>query len=165
MERLTRPIQTGLVQEVVSYTRVHSRRTYERGSIERAKESLLGVLYKTKPVYPNCIKDQTETDIVIRKANEGLSHHMTQEPLFEGVDPLPEFLGKKPGAVEKIALMHRRHGKAEGKICGDCIFLRVKTYSKNYYKCKKYGITGGAATDWQLRFPACGLFFTDNEGE
>ena len=49
------------------------------------------------------------------------------------------------------------HGP-EGAVCGTCVHLRRRTYVKTYFKCERYGVTRGAATDWRARWRACGLW-------
>ncbi len=47
----------------------------------------------------------------------------------------------------------------EGARCGDCRFQIVTGRgSRRYFKCRKRGITHGAATDIRLKWNACGLF-------
>jgi hypothetical protein len=60
---------------------------------------------------------------------------------------------------DRIYFMRKRHGKApEGTNCRDCAHLaRFEYHTSTYNKCRNYGITHGAATDWRLRWPACGL--------
>ena len=59
-------------------------------------------------------------------------------------------------AVRKIELMHELFGTADGT-CGDCSNLVCHIWDKRYYKCKVYGISNSEATDWALRWQACGL--------
>ena len=59
----------------------------------------------------------------------------------------------------KIFAMHRTYGKSEGKQCRDCCNLIGGDYhGKRYYKCKLYGVSRSDATDWRLKYPACGAF-------
>ena len=64
-------------------------------------------------------------------------------------------------AVRKIDLMHRLFGKTDGKICKDCFNLYKRVWDKTYYKCTVYGDSASEATDWRLKYPACGLFNKD----
>ncbi len=60
---------------------------------------------------------------------------------------------------ERIRFMRSRHGKRADHRCKECASLRRFFYhTKTYNKCQRYGITHGAATDWRLNWPACGLF-------
>ena len=61
-----------------------------------------------------------------------------------------------PGS--RIDKMHKLYGKTEGRVCRDCANLISYTFSNKYFKCKLYGDTGGPATDWRVRYPACGKF-------
>lgn len=58
----------------------------------------------------------------------------------------------------KIELMHQMFGKIEGKQCLDCSHLCSYTQSRKWYKCEVYGLSSSEASDWRLKYPACGLF-------
>lgn len=60
--------------------------------------------------------------------------------------------------LRKNDLMYRQFGKTDGKICKDCSNLLVHCYDKKYYKCSVYGISNSEATDWRLKYQACGMF-------
>ena len=64
----------------------------------------------------------------------------------------------------RVQVMFRRHGRApEGTKCKDCKFLHGYLYhTVTYYKCTKYGVSHGQATDWRLKYPACGRFEPGN---
>ena len=61
-------------------------------------------------------------------------------------------------ALRKIELMHRQFGVIEGKTCGECSNLTEHRYDKLYRKCKVYGETSSEASDWAMRWKACGMF-------
>lgn len=62
-------------------------------------------------------------------------------------------------ALRKIELMHRQFGKCEGHTCGECSSLEEYRYNtRTYRKCKAYGVTNSEASDWAMRWQACGLF-------
>jgi hypothetical protein len=67
---------------------------------------------------------------------------------------------KPPGLPRRIQEMHGCYGTTEGKTCKTCKHLLVpsRDIAGRYYKCRKTKITNGAATDWRVRWPACGLF-------
>lgn len=66
--------------------------------------------------------------------------------------------------LKKIEEMHSRFGTADGK-CKDCSNFRRYNYrGKGYSKCRAYGISLSAATDWNGRNTACGLFNKDYNG-
>lgn len=66
--------------------------------------------------------------------------------------------------VKKIEEMHMRFGKRDG-LCKNCSNFRHYTYHmKAYSKCRVYGISLSAATDWNGRNQACGLFDKDYNG-
>lgn len=51
------------------------------------------------------------------------------------------------------------NGFKKGYKCYNCIYLDCVCYNgKNYYKCKKIGITSSKATDVRLKDIACNLF-------
>jgi len=64
-----------------------------------------------------------------------------------------------PTPERAIRTMHLRWGTTPGAVCRDCThFLRKREATKVYFKCEKYGVTSGAATDWRARWNACGLW-------
>ena len=59
--------------------------------------------------------------------------------------------------MRKADAMHSMFGFGNGS-CGDCSHLHPTRYhDKNYYKCDVYGITNSEASDWRLKYQACGL--------
>lgn len=59
--------------------------------------------------------------------------------------------------LKKIDAMHATYGTADG-ICGDCPhFLRHRYHDKVLLKCRAYGLTHSEATDWRVKYAACGL--------
>lgn len=68
-------------------------------------------------------------------------------------------------ALRKIDLMHKFFGICEGHTCGECSNLVEGTYrSKLLRKCKVYGLTHSAASDWAKRYLACGMFNKEYNG-
>ena len=60
--------------------------------------------------------------------------------------------------LRKIDLMHRQFGKIDGKTCKDCSNLITQTWDTRYYKCLVYGVSKSEATDWRLKYQACGMY-------
>ena len=59
----------------------------------------------------------------------------------------------------RIDRMHAAHGTKPGFTCGDCKHLVINGgHQRNYWKCRQYGVSNGAATDWCGKWSACGLF-------
>lgn len=59
----------------------------------------------------------------------------------------------------KIDTMHMAYGKSESNQCRDCCNLIGFDYrGHRYYKCKLYGISHSEATDWRLKYSACGAY-------
>ena len=54
----------------------------------------------------------------------------------------------------RIEAMHILFGKSPGT-CKECEHFRGSVGS--YKKCKIYGISSSEATDWAMKWPACGL--------
>lgn len=54
--------------------------------------------------------------------------------------------------------MLRAYGQRRGFACRDCEHLVATSKNATYYKCGRYGVTSGSATDWRLKWAACGLF-------
>ena len=68
-------------------------------------------------------------------------------------------------ALRKIDLMQKFFGICEGHTCGECSNLVEEPYhGKMYRKCKVYGLTHSAASDWAKRWLACGKFNTPYHG-
>lgn len=62
-------------------------------------------------------------------------------------------------AVRKIELMHWYFGKAVGHKCKECSNLITGQYhDMTLRKCAVYGLTHSEASDWALKYDACGMF-------
>lgn len=96
---------------------------------------------------------------------------MGERPVF-GVLPDKEYKRRK--AARKIApeerhqkqigKMHHIYGVTEGRRCKECVhFYYVRPGQNTYRKCRKFGISGGPATDWRSNYPACGIFQQQEE--
>lgn len=59
-------------------------------------------------------------------------------------------------ALRKIDLMHRTFGKCPGHTCRECSNLIKGSW--DHTKCKVYGNSPSAASDWTQRWEACGMF-------
>lgn len=58
---------------------------------------------------------------------------------------------------KKIDAMHNHYGYSDG-ICGDCPhFVRFRYHDNVLLKCRAYGLSHSEATDWRVKWPACGL--------
>lgn len=58
----------------------------------------------------------------------------------------------------KIEAMHRLYGVYMGKRCGECPHLIEHNFRGFHgYKCAVYGDTCSEATDWRLKWQACGM--------
>lgn len=58
--------------------------------------------------------------------------------------------------MRKIELMHHYFGRGEGQ-CRDCSHLQEGMYHDRVLrKCDVYGMTHSEASDWALKYPACG---------
>lgn len=69
---------------------------------------------------------------------------------------------------KQLKFMWQKHGPGpEGKTCKGCIRLRGHRTAggRTYYKCLVYGVSSGPGTDWRLRWPACGLFEENTNGQ
>lgn len=64
----------------------------------------------------------------------------------------------------KIELMHYCFGKDEKHKCRDCDNLIKQIYNRTYYKCSVYGETDSEASDWRLKYTACGMFNKEYNG-
>ena len=63
-----------------------------------------------------------------------------------------------------ISKMHEIHGRSDSR-CGDCCNLETYRYrGRTYRKCIAYGVSHSDATDWRLKYMACGLFGKPFEG-
>ena len=58
--------------------------------------------------------------------------------------------------MDKITRMHKLYGYGKG-LCKDCRHLQTYGDNSSYCKCRLYGITETAATDWAMRWLACGM--------
>lgn len=62
--------------------------------------------------------------------------------------------------AKTLDVMHRRYGVAtEGVVCGSCAFLvRSGGGAGDFPKCKAFRVSCSEATDWRLRWRACGKY-------
>lgn len=61
--------------------------------------------------------------------------------------------------IDREAMMHRMYGKTTDRKCGECrSLIKVQAGGKVVYKCLRYGDTRSTASDWRLKYEACGLF-------
>jgi len=68
-----------------------------------------------------------------------------------------------PSLPERIRVMRAMYGKRDDKKCRTCKFLEHYKQSASWMKCKFSKHTGGTATDWKARWPACGKFEEDKD--
>lgn len=62
-------------------------------------------------------------------------------------------------ALRKIELMHNLYGQIEDKKCSECCHLQSGRYHNTIlHKCELYGLTHSEASDWRLKYTACGMF-------
>lgn len=59
--------------------------------------------------------------------------------------------------MKKIDLMHKLFGEVPDRKCKDCQHLVSYTANRKWYKCECYGKSGSEASDWRLKYTACGL--------
>lgn len=90
---------------------------------------------------------------------------MTEQPTLPGVD-MPEIELKDTRSTQarpkRIDAMHNDHGVTEGRKCKECLSLYRSHWG--YYKCKNYQFQGSSpASDWRLKWTACGLFEAKND--
>lgn len=60
-------------------------------------------------------------------------------------------------ATRKIDLMHKLFGEISNRKCKDCQHLHCYTANRKWYKCEVYGESSSEATDWRLKWTACGM--------
>jgi hypothetical protein len=69
--------------------------------------------------------------------------------------------GGRPPSNAAAIRAHERlmqfYGAPEGLKCRTCKFFIVKKFSKKYFKCEKFSVSGSASTDWRSHWQACGL--------
>ena len=58
--------------------------------------------------------------------------------------------------MRKIELMHQTFGIIDEKQCKDCQYFERHRYNKTYFKCRIYGVSSSEATDWAMKYKACG---------
>jgi hypothetical protein len=58
-----------------------------------------------------------------------------------------------------IKAMHKQYGKDPLHKCGDCCnYLRWRYHARILHKCRAYGLTHSEASDWRVKWEACGLY-------
>lgn len=63
----------------------------------------------------------------------------------------------------KIDKMRSMFGIKKGQFCKDCKHLKGGV--NEYRKCCIYGVSASEATDWCLKYQACGLFNKEYDGD
>ena len=58
----------------------------------------------------------------------------------------------------QLAKMHKEFGKEHVHTCGECRNLVRMEYNRVLFKCRRYGISSCAASDWALSWKACRMF-------
>lgn len=71
---------------------------------------------------------------------------MTSDELF-ALKPRLEAEARANKKLRRVERMHLLYG-----------------YANTYYKCRLYGVSHGAATDWRVSYVACGRFETTEKG-
>lgn len=59
--------------------------------------------------------------------------------------------------LRKIDLMHKLFGTIPDRKCKECDHLCSFEANRKWFKCENYGKTSSEATDWRLKWSACGL--------
>ena len=68
--------------------------------------------------------------------------------------------------TRKIEKMQELFGTMPGKKCKDCDHLwKVQKRGTRCFKCDVYGDTSSEATDWRMKWDACGLWNKDYKGD
>lgn len=86
---------------------------------------------------------------------------ITADDLEESIRQTRTIQGKQAAfylLCKKIDLMHGLFGLVEEHKCKDCEHLVAYKQSRTWYKCEIYGDTRSSASDWCLRWIACGLY-------
>ncbi len=83
-------------------------------------------------------------------------------------EPLPGMAPYIVRASRQLAAMWSKFGPGPaGETCKNCVALRgYRGYGggrRTYYKCSVYGVSSSEATDWRLKWPACGYFEKQKE--
>lgn len=73
--------------------------------------------------------------------------------------PLEEVFSA-PRQPRALRQMHAVHGvMGLGRECRGCLHLqRASNGNSSFWKCTKYRVSAGTATDWRLSWEACGLW-------
>lgn len=81
----------------------------------------------------------------------------TMVNLFGEEVPLPQIAPAKRGPAphEQMLIIY---GKKHGFTCGSCKHLLRSGENRPYFKCRQFGLSASDATDWRLKWAACGLF-------
>lgn len=66
--------------------------------------------------------------------------------------------------TNRIDMMHKLFGEIPDRKCKDCPHLCSYRASHKWYKCECYGETASAASDWRLKWAACGLIDKEYDG-
>jgi len=82
--------------------------------------------------------------------------NIVQETLFEVG---PASVGEVRVSRSHAEMLQVHGVDPGGRRCGECReLIRQGLHDRNYFKCRRTVITRGAASDWRLKWPACGVF-------
>lgn len=81
----------------------------------------------------------------------------TTRNLFGEEVPVPQDAPIKRG-LDPHQQMLALYGQRRGFTCGRCKHLLDNGKNRPIFKCAKFGETRSAATDWRVKWQACGLF-------
>lgn len=82
---------------------------------------------------------------------------MTSDEMFE-LKPRLEAEARAVKLAKRLDKMHLMYGRRDDQQCGDCAHFVSVSYANTYHKCTLYGQSHGPATDWRVRYVACGRF-------
>ena len=67
--------------------------------------------------------------------------------------------------AQTLGVMHKRYGLSRNYAgaptqytCGQCQHFLETEFANRYFKCSKFGVSSGPATDWRKGWQACGAF-------
>ena len=104
-------------------------------------------------------------DVIYKKGmalncyQHGVKQKFMQHDIFGGSIEAEKIQPPKFKRMTMKEAFRSRHGYKEGLKCVNCShFYNGRYNNKNFYKCKKLGVTSSIATDIRKKDVACNLF-------
>jgi len=75
--------------------------------------------------------------------------------------PFPDDVPVEQSGPDASRIMHRLYGTNPGVGCGSCVHLRTQSHDDRwFFFCEESSIARGPDREWNVEWPACGLWLS-----